>query len=161
VSMRDISLLILCAAMAFALGCADADDEGGVAESAICQPARSACTGDTICGDTGCEPAFDRSYEVRVVGVWMSGKGFERCVEDPACNRTDVSNVTVYFSDSDDPIISGDTAPAEILVGDGSYLVVEIGEANCKIDLTAERLRSGRASCGDQTRSALLTLHAL
>jgi hypothetical protein len=148
--------------MAFSLlGCAGVDDEGGgAAASAICAPAQSECTGDTICGQAGCEPAFDRRYQVRVAGVWLSGKGFDRCLENVNCSRADV---TVYFSDADAPIIGSGSAPpvAEILISQGSYLLIEMGDADCIIDLTAERLRSRSARCGDQTRAALVTLHPL
>jgi hypothetical protein len=162
VSMRDISLLILCAAMAFVLGCAGADDgDTPEPEPKVCEPARSVCTGNTVCGPTGCEPAYDRRYEVSVAGAWMYDKSFERCLDDPDCRLIDAATVTVYSSDSDDPIIAGGSSQAQILVSDGSYLVVDLGEESCMVELTAERLRSGRASCGDRARSALLTLRAM
>lgn len=146
-------------------GCA-AGDDGGQAplpEPEVCEATGEACQGDTICGPESCEPAFDRTYQVAVASLWFSNsKQLLLCDSDPSCSFE--SNVAVYFSELDDPILA-DASPASeaaaIQVPRGGYLVVDLGDASCIIDLTVDVLASGRATCAGKVSSIALSIDAL
>jgi hypothetical protein len=141
-------------------GCAD---EGGVTTTPVTNPVCAAtgasCTGDTICGETDCEPAFDRTYEVRVASVWTPGKKGGECPDDRNCV---FPGLTVYFSERDAAILDFPDGPgvAEIVVTAGSSLIVELRNTDCLIELTADRLRDGTVDCRSGSMSAKLSLVA-
>lgn len=53
-------------------------DEGRVTRTPVtnpvCAEAGAICTDNTICGETGCEPVFDRTYQVRVASIWTRAR---------------------------------------------------------------------------------------
>ena len=157
--MRNILFSALL--VVFAPGCSA--DEGGVTPTSgtnpVCAAAGAVCTGDTICGDTGCEPAFDRTYQVRVTSVWTPGKRDGECPDDRNCV---FPGLTVYFSERDAPILDLPDGPgvAEIFVTAGSSLIVELRDTDCLIELTADRLRAGKVGCSSSSMSAMLSLVA-
>jgi hypothetical protein len=159
VTLRNILFSAL--AVLFASGCSA--DEGGIiplpGPNPVCAAAGAICTGDTICGETGCEPAFDRTYEVRVASVWTPGKRFGECPHDRNCL---FPGLTVHFSERDAPILDLPDGPrvAEIFVTADSSLIVEPRGTDCLIELTADRLRDGKVVCSGYSMSATLSLVA-
>lgn len=147
--------------LVFAPGCSA--DEGGVAPTLgtnpVCAAAGAICTGDTICGETGCEPAFDRTYQVRVASVWTPGKRDGECPDDRNCV---FPGLTVYFSELDAPILDLQDGPgrAEIFVTAGSFLIFDLRFTDCLVELTADRLRDGQVGCSNSSMSATLSLAA-
>ncbi len=138
-------------------------DEGGVTTitgpNPVCAAAGTICTGDSICGETGCEPAFDRTFQVRVESVWTPGKRDGECPDDRNC---EFPGVTVYFTERDAPILDlpDGLRAAEIFVTAGSSLIVELRGTDCLIELTADRLRDGQVGCSSSSMSAILSLVA-
>lgn len=126
----------------------------------VCLAARAVCAADTICGETGCERAFDRPYQVRVTSVSAPGKRDGECPDARHCLAP---GVAVYFSDPDEPILvaPGTPAVAEIVVTDGSSLVIEIRRRDCAVELTTAVLRSGVVECRTGATSATLSLVAM
>lgn len=146
-------------------GCAAEDGglEPETAEPEVCQATGAPCGDDSICGDDSCEPAFDRAYRVGVKTLWVSNtKQLELCDEDPSCGA--FAAVDVYFSELADPILFDATLaspPAQIVITEGSYLVVDLGQTSCVIDLTAPLLSGQRASCAGSGTSVSLSLEPL
>jgi len=143
------------------LGCAGDDTtDDGDRDPDVCELAGEPCTGDTICGESECEPAFDRDYQVHVAMTWQLGKGFGTCPNSPDCAMEDV---TVYFDDGIAPILGRGISPAvaEVLVKQGSTMAVELKNSDCLIHLSAEKLRSGVVSCSGPTMTAFLGLEAM
>lgn len=155
----NIHLSALLALALAATACSDAeapDDDGGIVPSSICVPARAICAGDTICGDVGCEPAFDRDYEVRL-SLSLPGKPLDKCLDGDCPLPT----VAVYYSERSSPIIEAGTPQvAEIHVIEGSSLIVDFGDDACEVELSADRLRGGQAGCSRNGVSAHLQLVA-
>jgi hypothetical protein len=70
--------------------------------------------------------------------------------------------MTVYFSGLEDPIMNEiDPRVVEIDVEKGSSLIVDFESEQCALELTAARLRSGRATCTSATAGAILWLTAM
>jgi len=142
-------------------GCAgEGDDADLPQQESVCRGTQSVCTASTICGETGCERAFDRTYEVRLESVRPPGKRDGECPDARNCLSP---RVTVYFSERDEPILGPPDAPrvAGIVVTEGSSLIVEVGVTDCMIELTPARLDSGEADCRNGTMSATLSLVAM
>ncbi len=145
-------------------GCAAGEEEGEqpVPGPTAGEAAGGPCLGDTICGEDW-QPAFDRTYRVRASSVWVqSSKQLQLCDRDPGCAFE--SDMAVYFSELADPILAAAslyTSPAQIVVTRDSYLVIDLGEVSCIVDLTAEQLTAGSAHCVGPTRSLALDIDAL
>ena len=130
-------------------------------ELQVCDATSAPCTGDTICGEHSCEPAFDRAYRIRVASIWVSStKRLDICDGDPACA---VPSLAVFFSELDDPILTSPQPDktAEVMVPKGSYLVVDVADDTCLVDLTAERLSAGTAGCTGSGASISLSIDRL
>jgi hypothetical protein len=162
VTMSNISLAALLAVAA--IGCSDADDDtiGQGQPSGFCPAEEAVCTGDTICGDDGCEQAFDRDYRVRL-SLHRLGKGFcpaqDECPPPPPPPN---SYVAVYFNEQAVPIIeSSDPQVAQIRIRKGNSIGVDFGESDCALELTADRLRGGGVACSRTGLSAYLSLAAM
>jgi hypothetical protein len=138
-------------------------EEGGVIPTLgtetnpVCPAAGASCTGDTMCGETGCQPAFDRNYQVRIAWVHTPGKRDGECPDDKSCA---FPGLTVYFSERDAPILDPPDGPwmAEIFVTKGSSLIVELRHMDCLIELTPDRLRDGKVGCSGPSMSVMLSL---
>lgn len=155
----NIYLSALLALAMAAIGCSDAEEPPGPGpQPRICPPARAFCTGDTVCGDTGCEPAFDRDYKVHL-SLYMAGQGFNRCRVDRDCV---LPVVAVYYSELSSPIIEtrDEQQTTEIHVIEGSSLIVDFGHSDCAVDLSADRLRGGYATCSGNGVTASLSFAA-
>jgi hypothetical protein len=139
-----------------ALGCSDAgDDDGDDGEDPICQPE---CVGDEICTSEGCEPAFERDYQIRLF-LSRIGEGFEVC---PNPNDCWLPYVAVYFNGQEGPILeSTRTRLAQIRVNKGSSLGVDFQGDYCTLELTADRLRAGNVTCSSPRVSARLSMVAM
>jgi hypothetical protein len=107
----------------------------------------------------GCQPAFDRDYQVRL-SIFRRGKGFEVCVDPDDCP---LPYVAVYFDGTDDPILesTGPGRVAQVKVTKGSSLGVDLLNDDCALELTADRLRAGGVTCSSQTWSAHLSMVAM
>ncbi len=120
------------------------------------------CLGDTICGQDHCEPAFNRPYQVQLSSVWVkSSKQLELCDREPGCSLP--AGLAVYFSNQADPILVAESlysSPAQIMVTEDSYLVVDLGDASCVVDLTAEALDSGEVGCASSSMRVSLAIDA-
>lgn len=151
--------ILLSAVLVFqASGCSEEDPNVGTGGgNPICEPERSVCMEDTICGESGCEPAYDREYQVRLT-AFVSGRGFEQCPGNEGCPPP---YVAVYYSDLDDPILDTNNRVNQIRVKEETSLIVDLGESNCMIDLTSERLRSGHVTCARYGPSAYVSLIAM
>jgi hypothetical protein len=168
VTSRNVLSAVLLAVLALlALGAhacfaddRDADALSPEGAESACRTAQALCAGDTICGETHCERAFDRAYQVRVTSARAPGKRDGECPDDRTCAPP---RVTVYFSERDDPILGAPDGPtaAEIVVTDGSSLIVEIRGGVCTIDLTPGSLRGGEVGCRHGSMSAKLSLVAM
>lgn len=144
-------------------GCAAGDEDTlePQPEADTCQATGAPCPDDTICGQDSCEPAFDRDYQVGVAAIWVtSTKRLDQCDGDPLCA---VPSLAVYFSELDDPILVSPEPEesAEIMVHRGSSLIIDLGDQTCLVDLTAERLNAGFASCKGPGSSVTLSLDAI
>jgi hypothetical protein len=159
VTLRNILFSAL--VVVFAPGCSadEGDITTGTGSNPVCATAEAVCTGDAICGETGCEPAFDRPYQVRVASVRWPGKRDGECPDDRYCV---FPGVTVYFTERDAAILDFPDGPgvAEIVVTAGSSLIVELRNTDCLIELTADRLRDGAVGCRSGSTSATLSLVA-
>jgi hypothetical protein len=146
-------------------GCAAGDQDGGqpAAEIKVCEVEGGPCLGDTICGQDHCEPAFNRTYLVRVASVWFSStKQLELCDQDPRCDLP--RGLAVYFSNLPDPILAADSqysTPAQIVVSEDSQLVVDLGDTSCVIDLTPDILDGGQVGCGGAGARVTLAINPL
>ncbi|HKE14739.1 MAG TPA: hypothetical protein VKB80_07740 [Kofleriaceae bacterium] len=140
-----------------ALGCTDDGDEtdgGLVVPPPSCQPE---CVGDDICTEEGCQPAFDRDYQVRLA-TYGGGAGVASCPVTDDCGRRP-PYVAVYFSEQAGPILESTKARvAEITVTRGSSLGVHVGNVHCDMELTAARLRAGSLTCSTSGISARVSM---
>lgn len=131
-----VNNIVLAAVLALsASGCGE---EGP--EPSICEERGMECTGDTICGETECEPAFDRAYKVHV-RQYRIGVGL------PCATTLDCPIEPVTVSYNAEPITAVIPQGAEIDVRSGSSLVVDFESEQCAVELTAERLRTGFVVC--------------
>ena len=159
--MTARTLLLSALAVLSIHGCTDDDiDQPSSEPEIMCRATQSLCLANTICGETGCEPAFDRAYQVRVAAVRAPGKRDGECPDDRHCVTP---TATVYFSEIDEPVLGAPGTPtvAEIVVTEGSSLVVHVRGRECEIPLTASGLRSGEVECREGATSAALSLVAM
>ena len=146
-------------------GCAAGGQDGvqPTAEIKLCEVEGGPCLGDTICGQDHCEPAFNRTYQIGLRSFWVaSSKQLELCDRDPGCTLP--AGLSVYFSNQADPILAAASVyanPAQIVVTEDSYLVVDLGDTSCVIDLTAEQLDSGEAGCAGPNERISLSIDPL
>lgn len=144
-----VSNIVLAAVLALsAFGCSE---EGP--ELSICEEKGMECAGDTICGETDCEPAFDRGYMVHVTQHRIGGGGF--CSPGSDCA---LAPVTVYYNAA--PIMQVvDSQVVEVDdVAGGSSLIFDFESEQCAIELTAERLRAGHAVCNATNAGVTMVL---
>ena len=142
-------------------GCTDDESDPAATEPEImCRATQSVCRDDSICGASGCEPAFDRAYQVRMTALRVPGRRDGECPDDRNCVTP---TPIVHFSELDEPILGAPGAPpvAEIVVTDGSSLTVEVRGSGCVIPLTPAGLRSGVVECRDGTMWSVLSLEAM
>ena len=153
-------ITILFLLVVFAQGCTDGADDPAPETEILCRPTQSVCLADTICGQSGCEPAFDRTYRVRVSALRAPAKRDGECPDDRSCVAP---RAIVYFSELDEPILRAPGSPsvAEIVVTEGSSLVVDVRSGDCAVALTPADLRSGEVECRDGSVFASLSLTAL
>jgi hypothetical protein len=137
-------------AAAVGLSASGCSEEGP--EPSICEERGMECTGDTVCGATECERAFDRAYEIEVTSHRI---GVGLCQQGADCP---LAPVTVYYNS--EPIMRVvDSQVAEIDdVTAGSSLIFDFESDQCAVDLTAERLRIGHSSCNGSEAGVTMTL---
>ena len=144
-------------------GCTGEDDGGdgdvGDGIEAPCRSGGEVCAEDQLCGETECEPAFDRDYDVRLSTVWSREGGRAPCLDNPTCY---FEKVSVYLDDGPNPILGiGEPKVAKIHVKQDSHLLVDLQHSDCVIELTSARLRDGLVSCSGIWMTAFLRLEAL
>lgn len=143
--MRVNNIVLAAVLASSASGCTDEEQPPEVCDAE--------CVGDTICADGMCQEAFPRRYEVQLT-PYRIGVGF--------CADCEAPPMTVYFSGLEDPIMNEiDPRVVEIDVEKGSSLIVDFESEQCALELTAARLRSGRATCTSATAGAILWLTAM
>ena len=162
-----IHTLSMTMSLALSIAACAAGEEDGVQPTTnieVCEATGSPCLGDTICGQDHCEPAFNRVYKIGVRSMWFpSTRQLELCDQDPGCDLP--RGMSVFFSDLADPILVAEsvlpTSSAQIVVTEDSYLVVDLGDASCVVDLTAEALDSGKIGCATPSMRVSLSIDAM
>jgi hypothetical protein len=149
-------ILVALACAVFACSGDDPPTTGGTVFQ--CVATGEVCKGDTVCTLTGCEAAFPRDYQLGIASISILGKP-EACIEDPECPL--VPDFAVYFSGTTDPVLDQETSSAEISVVEDNFLIVEIGESDCVVELTASVLRGGSVACSGARHLVSVSIAAL
>jgi hypothetical protein len=150
-----LSALVLCLVPLAACGESDPDSP----ETSFCVAEQATCEGNTICGASGCELAYDRLYALSIDHYALSGpKAPDIC--DGVC---ELPRALLYSDASPLPLNGDGERDVDLFVSVGSTLALEVflGDdaapiISCGVDLDGELLRRGYFSCGNPSAGNVL-----
>lgn len=150
-----LSAIVLCVVPLAACGESDPDSP----DSSFCAAEQAACEGNTICGASGCEMAFDRQYALSIDHYALFGpKTPEIC--DGVC---ELPRALLYSDASPLPLNEGGERDVDLFVSVGTSVAVEVflGDdaspiISCGVELDGDVLRRGYFSCGNPSAGNVL-----
>jgi hypothetical protein len=179
--MRDLASLCLAVALSACGGGGTGDDDDDApldAAAAECTEALDECTGETVCLDGACVPAFGRYYEVRDVSVSLPARDpdgqewdEDRTPPDVFIEVSSSGALAPSSSTEQDSSYAEFPGPFRVLPLAGGFLEVvaydedETSDAlatTCRIEpLTVEIIRVRSIACEGGSGDVELSVHPL